>query len=209
VERVAITMDEAELIRKCDQGDPLAQAELIRSHSAKIGRLLARLAGPGGDVEDLLQVTFIQAFGSIGTFRGEASLSTWLCSIALRVAMSRRRREKRRKAILAACGKVVFLLGRASEQGAESPENDMERKHDAAQFVYSVLGRLPDKFRDVLVLHELEEMSGRDIAAVMGIKENTVWTRLYRARELFKEKALEMGFREGEWEETETHENRK
>ncbi|MFH1436691.1 MAG: RNA polymerase sigma factor [Pseudomonadota bacterium] len=188
-------MDEATLIRRCVEGDPRAQAELYNVHSARVGRLLARLAGPGGDVDDLRQETFIQAYESIAAFRAESLLSTWLCSIAVRVALGRRRKENRRRAILEAYGRAGSFLGlfsgkQASEDGAE----ELERKHDAARFAYAVLDGLPDKFRQVLILHEMEEMEGKEIAAILGIKENTVWTRLHRARGLFKARAAELGF---------------
>lgn len=191
-------MDEASFIKKCREGDPSAQIEMYHKYSAMVGRVIARFAGPDVEVEDIKQETFIRAYESILSFSGNSSLSTWLCSIAVNVTRSKRRKAGRRKAILGAYGKFNSVLENVFGNQERNPMNEMEKRYDAARFVYSVLDVLPDKFREVLIFHEMEEMSGPEIAVVLGIKENTVWTRLHRARHLFKAKADQMGYRKNE-----------
>jgi len=190
-------MEEAELIARCKAADPAAQVELFRLYSERVGRFVLRLAGPGGDAEDLTQETFIRAYGGIANFRGESAVSTWLCAIAVRVVRESRRREMRRRSIMDGYaglgGLAEWLFGASRGQRRE----EADRRGDEARLVYEVLDRLPEIFRGVLILHEMEDMSGPEIAAVLGVSENTVWTRLHRARKMFRQVAKGLGYGPG------------
>ena len=148
-------------------------------HAPFISRVLVRLVGDGPHVDDLLQETFLVAYRKRATFDGRSAVRTWLYGIAARLAMRHRR----------SLGRWLRALGGLSEQPervAADPADDLERARAAAA-VHAVLDKLPFKQREVFVLYELEELEGAQIAEIVGIPVNTVWTRLHHARKRFEE----------------------
>ena len=88
-------MDDRTLIARVLAGDPIAERALYDAHVDRVFRLVFRLAGDRDRAEDYTQETFIRAFAKLGEFRGEAALSTWICSIAVSVALNGLRKVKR------------------------------------------------------------------------------------------------------------------
>ena len=116
------------------------------------------------------------------SFDGRAAVRTWLYGIAAHLAMRHRR----------GAGRWRRLLGSYAEEAprvAASPEGELDRAR-AAQLLRSALDRLPFKQREVVVLYELEELEGADIAELLGIPINTVWTRLHHGRKRLQELML-------------------
>ena len=154
---------------------------LYRAHAPTVARWARRLAGPGADVEDLVHEIFLVAGRRLSEFRGDAKVTTWLYRITERVALDGRRRDRFRR---------WFSFARSVEiESAFSPAQptplDALERRQSAEVVYRVLDRMSDKYRTVLILFELEEMSGEEIAALTGLKAATVWVHLHRARALF------------------------
>lgn len=167
-----------ELIERCKKGDQHAYHRLFSETVEDVHRILYRLAGPRKDMEDLVQQVYLAVFGSIASFRGDAAFSTWLFGICLRVARKQSRTLFRR----------LRLQGKARREPLpppDTPENGAARAQ-RAQRVHATLGQLPFKLRTVLVLYEMEGLSGKEIARKLGIPEATVWTRLHHARRAFK-----------------------
>jgi RNA polymerase sigma-70 factor (ECF subfamily) len=155
----------------------LDSTELYRAHVHDVARWARRLAGPRLDVEDLVQEIFMRVHQSLPSFRGEARVTTWLYGITHNVVCSRRRRERLRR-----------FFGAPAEQpeieavpGPATPLELIERSQ-SVQLVYAALDGMADKYRSVLILFELEGLSGEEIAALTGLKVATVWVRLSRAR---------------------------
>jgi len=151
--------------------------EVYREHAPQVSRWAARLGGPGTDVDDVVQEVFVRVFKNLPHFRGEAALSTWLFQVTANEIRGRRRRERFRR-----------WFGRNAEQIAAERASPalgayevLERRQDVAQ-LYRALDGLKDKYREVLVLFELEGRSGEEIAALMGVRVATVWVWLHRAR---------------------------
>lgn len=163
---------------------PDAQPELdidavYTEHAPFIARVLVRLVGDGAHVDDLLQDTFVIAYRKRATFDGRSAVRTWLYGIAARLAMRHRR----------GVGRWLRALGRLAEQPeriAADPSDALERMRAAAA-VRDVLDALPFKQREVFVLYELEELEGAQIAEIVGIPINTVWTRLHHGRKRFED----------------------
>jgi RNA polymerase sigma-70 factor (ECF subfamily) len=152
---------------------------LYAEHAAFLGRVLVRLTGEGAHVDDLIQETFLIAFRKRDTFDGRSSHRTWLYGIASRLAMRHRR----------GLGRWLRALGGFSDEPAElavAPDRELDRAR-ASAVVRDVLARLPFKQREVFVLYELEELEGAEIAALLGVPVNTVWTRLHHGRKRFEE----------------------
>jgi RNA polymerase sigma-70 factor, ECF subfamily len=153
---------------------------LYAEHAPFIGRVLARLTGDGAHVDDLIQETFLVAFKKRDTYDGRAQHRTWLYGIAARLALRHRR----------GVGRWLRALGVLGDEPAErivvAPDRDLDRAR-ASAVVHDVLSRMPFKQREVFVLYELEELDGAQIAALLDIPVNTVWTRLHHARKRFAE----------------------
>jgi RNA polymerase sigma-70 factor (ECF subfamily) len=152
--------------------------EIYRAHAAAVSRWAARLGGPGFDVEDVVHEVFLVAHRRLGTFRGDAKLSTWLYGITVRVVQDRRRKDKWLR---------WLRLGRltVSTASPRTPLQALEARR-AGELTYALLDRLPEAERSALILFELEDKSGEEIAAITGEAVGTIWVRLHRARARFR-----------------------
>jgi RNA polymerase sigma-70 factor (ECF subfamily) len=154
---------------------------LYRAYAATVARWAAHLGGPHLDVEDAVHEVFLVVNKRLPEFRGDAKVTTWLYRITERVVRGGRRRERLRRWL-------DFVRRGDVEQSLApprlSPVEELERRQSRAT-VYRILDRLAEKYRRVLVLFELEELSGEEIAALTGLKLATVWVQLHRARALF------------------------
>jgi len=168
--------------RSVDAGVPLTLEGLYRAHAPLVARWAAHLGGPSVDVEDVVHEIFMIVRRRLPEFRGEAKPTTWLYRITERVVRDCRRKERFRRWIRATRRDQLNDALFGPRQG---PSEDIERRQRLAR-VYAVLDAMPDKYRQVLILFELEEMPGEDIAALTGMKLATVWVRLHRAREHFR-----------------------
>jgi RNA polymerase sigma-70 factor (ECF subfamily) len=154
---------------------------LYRAHAPTVARWAAKLAGPCADVEDLVHEIFLVARRRLPEFRGDAKVTTWLYRITERVALENRRKDRFRR---------WFSIARRTEiEEAISPPHltpvdELERRQ-STEAVYRILDRMPDKYRTVIILFELEELSGEEIAALTGQKVPTVWVHLHRGRKRF------------------------
>lgn len=167
-----------ELVRRCRQGEQDAQRELFEKALPHVQRMLYRLAGPGCELEDLVQQTFMALFSSLGRFERRSAFSSWLFGICIRV-VGKKARSARRFASLRRSLRLepVAVVERPDE---------IANRAELAAVVQRALGRLPYKQRTVLVLYEMEGLSGKEIAEVLSIPQATVWTRLHHARKAFR-----------------------
>ncbi len=156
-------------------------AELYRLHGQKVERWAGWLGGPLLDVEDLVQEVFLTAHRLYPKFRGECQVTTWLYRLTANVVRHRRRSERFRRWLGGSAEDVAGHLSTPSRQG---PVEDLERKQ-ATLLCYEALDRLSEKERALIVLFELEERTGQEIAALTGRKLATVWVDLHRARKRF------------------------
>jgi RNA polymerase sigma-70 factor (ECF subfamily) len=166
-----------QLLQRCQTGEREALGEFYRLYRPEVVRNLHRVLGPGrGDLEDVLQDVFIEAFRSIGRFRGDAKLSTWLYRVCVNVALQRLRKRKR--------------LAEVSDEttpeagGEDTPERSLDAQR-RLKAVYQILDRLSPKKRIVFILHEIEGREPKEIAEIVGAPVLTVRTRLHYARKEF------------------------
>jgi RNA polymerase sigma-70 factor (ECF subfamily) len=182
-----IVTDEA-LSHRAVRGDAQAFEALMRRHNRTLFRTARAILRDDAEAEDALQDGYLRAFRSMGTFRGEARVSTWLVRIVANEALARRRKGVRRAA--------VIPIRRGAEEHQYEAEAVMS-EHDGPQDlaeraeIRSLLERaidaLPEEFRIVFVLRALEELSVQETAAALGIPEVTVRTRFFRARSQLRE----------------------
>lgn len=177
-------LDEAELVRLCSLRDAGASRYLITANNQRLFRAAWSILKDRGDAEDAVQGAYLAAFGAMGSFEGRSSLSTWLTRIAINEALARRRAGQRRRKQLEDKGIAMLddyraALARGSD--AASPDVSAARVQLRA-LLEEAIGKLPEQFRTVFVLREVEGLSVEDAAAALGVPENTIKTRLLRAR---------------------------
>jgi len=158
---------------------PSTLAEAYRDYCQTVARWAWHLGGPDVEVEDAVQEIFFVVSRQMAKFRGEALFASWLYAITRKVVANHRRRHRWRFWR----DKNPDLVDRLPCHGLD-PYAQLEQKQARLQF-YRVLDRLPEKYRTVLVLFELEEMSTQEIAETCQLKLNTVKVQLHRAREMF------------------------
>lgn len=147
-------------------------------HVATVWRALLRLGVSRTDLSDAAQEVFLVAFRKLPEFEGRSKLSTWLVGICYRVASDRRRLAHVRREI----GDSGMVL--AAPDIGPRPDDTVERS-EGARMLDQILGSLRPEQREVFVMFELEEMSGKEIAALVGAPVKTVFSRLRLAREAF------------------------
>jgi len=179
---------EQALLARLRAGDDVAFEELVRTHGPRLLGLARRLVGNDDDARDVLQESFTSAFKGLPRFAGDAKLGTWLHRIVVnRALMTLRTRRRHPEHPMDDLLPAFESNGHhASHYSAwADPERALERR-DARELVRSQIDRLPDNYRAVIVLRDLEELGTAETAAVLGITENAVKIRLHRARQALR-----------------------
>lgn len=165
----------AKVVDLCKQGDPAAFRELFDRHIAGVHRHLSLLIGPSADVDDLVQLVFLNVFQSIGRFRGHSAFSTWLFRITINVARQEIRVRGRHRRLGSALTDVSMVRG---TEVRLTPENRLSTWEQ----VYHVLDRLSFKKRETFILYTYEGYSLEEIARLLGSSVSTIGSRLQSAR---------------------------
>lgn len=180
---------DADLIAGVLQGSEQAFATLMVRYQDRVFRLLARYCRDPEECQDLAQDVFIKVFRKLHTFQQDSAFFTWLFRIAVNTATDYLSRASRRR--LRLVEDDAELDGNAGDmvEGGSSTEQPV-LDAELAEVTRIVLARLPEKYRTILVLREYEDLSYTEIAQVLDCNLGTVESRLFRARQRFKE-ALE------------------
>jgi RNA polymerase sigma-70 factor (ECF subfamily) len=169
---------------------PFAFDEVYEKNRERIYRLVLRLVRQAEDAEDLAQQVFLRAREKWEGFRGESEIATWLHRIAMNLAVDHiRRRRTRRETSLDAP-----LPGREEDGGsladalpeASSSGDQVYEEHQRDLQVRQAVAELPEKYREVVILREMEGLSYEETAALLQLSVETVATRLFRARNQLK-----------------------
>ncbi|MCB9752025.1 MAG: RNA polymerase sigma factor [Myxococcales bacterium] len=159
---------------------PIEFARIYRDHHDRVWRCLAALGVPEAALDDAAQDVFVIAYRRITAYDGRAPVRAWLYGIARKVALKHRERAFRR-----ARERLRLVdAARTDEGGAPAPDEQVARS-EAVSVVESCLERLDEDKRAVFVLSELEGLRAPEVAEALGIKLNTVYSRLRAARALF------------------------
>lgn len=158
---------------------------LYRDHVDLVYRYAHRLCGETEAAKDLVQETFLNAYRGLKNFRGDARISTWLYTIASRTCMKMRRKRKGEPEHELSLDEFVptsegeFRLQIPTE--GLSPEEAMENK-ELRRALDQAINKLPKKYRMVLILCDMEEVSAKEVGTIMSLNERAVKSRLHRAR---------------------------
>ena len=164
---------------RAGEPDTADVGRLFDAHAAFLLRVVGKLVGSPDQAEDVVQRVFLIAHEKRETLSGHAEVRGWLYRVAVNVARHERRSWARRQRLSDALSEVP------ERAGPPDPGAEMEAAEAGAR-VHACVAKLPFEQREVFVLYELEELRGGEIAAMLNVPENTVWSRLRLARARFK-----------------------
>jgi RNA polymerase sigma-70 factor, ECF subfamily len=182
-------IDEQALVARLKAGDAAAFELVVRTYSARLLAVTRRIVGSDEDAQDALQDTFLSAFRSVGRFEGGSLLSTWLHRIAVNAALMKLRTRRRKPE-----QPIDGLLPSYREDGHHAevfsswdPPVDvaLEQEHMRAM-VRQQIAQLPDRYRVILMMRDIEELDTEETAKLLGITPNAVKIRLHRARQALR-----------------------
>ena len=178
-----------ELLARIRAGDKSACDECVRRHAPGVYRLALRMMRNEAEAEDVMQETFLNAFKGIDRFDGRAGLRTWLYRIAYNAALTRLLRTRPEFVSVDEAGEPQGSTPLPKEflDWSSLPEREVERSELRAE-LENAIRELPEKMRVVFVMRELEELSTGETAEALGVAEETVKTRLHRARMRLRER---------------------
>jgi RNA polymerase sigma-70 factor (ECF subfamily) len=181
--------DEQKLVEQLRAGDEAAFEQLVRVHGGRLLAVAQRYLRNEDDARDAVQEAFLGAFRSIDRFREGARISTWLHRIVVNAALMKLRSRRRKPEESIDDLLPSFLPDGHQEQPAvrwrEMPDAALERG-EIQQRVRDAIDQLPDSYRIVLLLRDIEELDTEETAAALEMSANAVKTRLHRARQALR-----------------------
>ncbi len=169
-----------ELVERARQGDQRAFAGIVEKYEQRVANVVKGMMGEVPEADDVGQEVFIRFYHSLGKYRGDAALGTYLTRIAINLSLNELKKRKR----------VVGLFTEKQEEAGYADLSDEEReteKRDTKEMVEAALQKLEEGFRAVVVLRLIEGYSTKETAAILDLPVGTVLSRLSRAQKQLKE----------------------
>jgi RNA polymerase sigma-70 factor (ECF subfamily) len=180
-------LTDEEVVDRVRGGDLALFEVLMRRHNQRLFRAVRSILRDDSDVEDVLQDAYLAAYRNLGEFERRAAFSTWLTRIAMNRALDRRRRRARVVPLDPLGPEIAARDDRQTQSHAtEDPERQSARR-ELARVLEDAIDALPDLFRGVYVLRDVEGMNTEETAERLSLEPSTVRTRLHRARGLLRE----------------------
>src|SRR5215472_3297083 len=179
----ALEQDDLLLVAASKNGDQEAFAQLVQRYQRIVFNLVYRMLQQYEEATEITQETFLAAWQGLPSFRGDARFPTWLYRIAYNCSLKQLEQRKRERALQAAI-QAEQLLHTGGSEHADAALEARERQ----SIVHEQLASLPAKYRVVLVLRHLQEMTYEEIAETLTMPIGTIKTHLFRARNLLKER---------------------
>ncbi|HEX6783092.1 MAG TPA: RNA polymerase sigma factor [Sphingomicrobium sp.] len=182
-------LSDAELARHCASRNAAAIQHVIGANNQRLFRTAWSILKNRSDAEEAVQAAYLAAFAKIGAFEARSSLSTWLTRIVVNEALGRKRADERRRRQLERQGVSLMddyrdALMRGSD--GDAPDVAVAREQ-VRKLLEQAVGELPESFRTVFVLREVEGLSSEETAEVLDVPVATVKTRLFRSRRRLQE----------------------
>ena len=183
---------EQRLIDRLIARDERAFNELVKAYERRVFALVLRMIGDRAEAEDLAQEVFVQVFKAIGTFRGDAKLSTWVYRIAVNLCKNRAKYLRVRHAgeqeeLEAVAERVPLGEAKRANVGQVERPDEMIAGKQVEQIVQRAILQIEPDFRECLVLRDVEELSYEEIGEIAGLPAGTVKSRIHRARAMLRE----------------------
>ena len=181
------TPDEA-LAGRVAKGDSQAFEALMRRHNRAMFRTARAILHDDAEAEDALQEAYLQAYRTIGGFRGDAKFSTWMARVVANEALARLRKQVRRAAIVPLQGGVeIDEVNLTTEDSMDKGPETAARRAEMRKILEKRIDALPGAYRPVFMLRAVEEYSVEETASILQIPAATVRSRFHRARSLLRE----------------------
>jgi RNA polymerase sigma-70 factor (ECF subfamily) len=182
-------MSETDLVRGLRAGNDAAFEELVRGHGGRMLRVAKRFLRNEEDARDAVQDAFLAVVRSVGGFQAGSKLATWLHRITVNAALMKLRTQGRRPEEES----IEPLLPKFRADGHQLESSIPWRGADAAieqaelqQLVHDAVDRLPDSYRVVLLLRDIEELTPEETSEALGVPKNVLKVRLHRARQALR-----------------------
>ena len=176
-------MDEKELIRLSQEGEGEAFGQLIERYKSKVFNLAYGLIGDRSEADDLAQEVFIKAFYALPKFQFRSGFGTWLYRIAVNHVRDYLRKNRHRLDELS-----IHELGETIPGASGTSFEERQLADKRRNLVQTALRRLPEKYRTILLLRDMQELPYEEISRILAISPGTVDSRLHRARKRLREK---------------------
>lgn len=170
-------MEGHELVERAREGDRAAMERLYRDHAGRVFSVVRRLAGDDTLADDLAQEAWLRAFEKLDLFRGEASFGTWMYRLATNTALNHLRSHRRHRE----------LEEEAPTEGLHGTRHSVDEAVINQRVLQEAIDRLPEGYREVLVLHDVEGLTHREIADALEVAEGTSKSQLHKARARMRE----------------------
>ncbi len=167
-------LSDEEIVARVLGGETALYEILMRRHNQRLYRAARAILRDENEAEDVMQEAYVRAFQHLGQFAGEAKFSTWLTKIAIHEALARTRKRSR-----------VETMDFEIESPARNPEQET-LDSESHRLIEEAVDALPENYRTVFMLREVEGLSTAETAAALGIAQETAKTRLHRARGLLR-----------------------
>lgn len=176
-----------ELVRRARERDEAAVRAITQRYNRRLFRIARSILRDDGEAEDVVQETYVHAFTGLDMFRGDSAFGTWITRIAMNEALGRLRR-RRPTVEWETLGEAVQaqIINFPLSTGGNDPERTMAQG-EVRTILERAIDELPDLFRTVFITRIVEGMSVEETADLLGLKPETVKTRLHRARLLLQE----------------------
>jgi RNA polymerase sigma-70 factor (ECF subfamily) len=178
--------EEANLVAASKKGNQDSFAQLVQQHQRRVFNLVFRMLQQYEEANEVTQETFLAAWQGLPSFRGDARFSTWLYRIAYNCALKQLEQRKRDKAVQIGMQAEQLIANAGQEQRVDA---ELE-SHARQALVHEQLANLPAKYRVVLVLRHLQDMTYEEMAEILTMPVGTIKTHLFRARNLLKERLV-------------------
>ncbi|HKO71588.1 MAG TPA: RNA polymerase sigma factor [Bradyrhizobium sp.] len=179
---------DAELVKRAIGRDESAIRSIMQANNRRLYRLARGILRNDSEAEDVVQETYVRALTHLEEFRGDSSLATWLSRIAMNEALGRLRRQRPGVELssLPPGTLEAQIIQFPHSATSEDPEKTMAQR-EIQRVVEHAIDELPDNFRIVFITRVIEGMNVEETAEILGLKPETVKTRLHRARSMLRE----------------------
>jgi RNA polymerase sigma-70 factor (ECF subfamily) len=184
-----VDQDDAALAARMRAGDEAAFERVVRAYSPRLLALARRIVGSDEDARDVVQDAFLNAFRGLSNFEGQAKLSTWLHRIVVNVALMKLRTRRRKPE-----QSIETLLPAFRDDGHhveqfrswEEPIDEVLERRETREVVRKLIDELPESYRTVLVLRDIEGLDTEETARMLDLTPNAAKIRLHRARQALR-----------------------
>jgi RNA polymerase sigma factor (sigma-70 family) len=192
-EYASAQMHDAEVVKRVIAGEKALFEILMRRHNQTLYRTVRSYLRDEDEVQDAMQNTYLKAFDKLYQFQGSSSFSTWLIRIGINEALQRLK-DIRKKKVIFLHPDIQHDTSLQINQIADKQMNPEKAiiSHEARQLLERAIDSLPEKYRIIYILKEVEALDSSEIQQSLGISESNIKVRLHRAKKLLKESLFEL-----------------